>query len=279
MPRKNARAWETPPPAKKSGSMIRSVRNAAITGAILLLIAYATGLAVGRTDGFRAIVAERLSRELGMPVRIDRVSVSPGYSLTLREVASDDAPRPGQAGLRAQRVEIQWRWSDLWRRGRVGIDRIDVAKPVVVFARAADGGWKPESLAPLAEQLARHMQIATSSEPVSEPARADAAPDAGARSATNAAAKFDWRGMETAISVQRGEISWWLDATVPQASVEGISLHATPIAVPGRRMTHMLLRVQRASTLQGPAFRDLTVELLEAGDQQILLRFTADRQP
>jgi hypothetical protein len=279
MPSKKVKAWEAPPPARKSGSIFRSARNAAITAAILLLIAYVTGLAVGRTDGFRAIVAERLSREVSMPVRIDRVSLSAGYNLTLREVASDNAPRPGQAGLRAQRVDIKWRWSDLWHKGRIGIERINVVHPIVAFARNADGKWEPEPLAPLAEQVARYMQIEPPNKPSSEQPRTDSAPDAGARSTTNAVAKFNWRGLETAISVQRGEISWWLDATVPQASAEGITVHATPITVPGRRMTHLLLRVQRASTLQGPGFRDLTVELLEAGDQDILLRFTADRQP
>ncbi len=279
MPRKRARAWEQEtPPAKKTGAL-RSLRNALVTALILLLIAYITGLAIGRTDGFRSIVADRLSRTLGMPVKLDRVSLSPTFNMTLRELETEGASLPGRAGLRVQRIGIEWRWRDLLRRGRVGIDRLNVEKPVVVFARGDDGAWIPEPLAPLADFLARHLQVAQPAEPPRAPSSANApASDSAARKTTTAGARFDLKGLDTAVSVRRGEMSWWFDANIPQASIEGITLHATPLSVPGRQMTHVLVNVKRASSLNGPAFRELTLELLEAGDQQILLRFTADHQ-
>lgn len=276
MPRKRARAWEEPPP-KKGGNPLRAAWGAFVTVLVLVLIAYVTGFFIGRTEGFRAIVTGRLEKLLGAPVKIDRVSVDMVYNLTLTGLEAEGGRRAGMPSLKVAKVRIAWRWGDLVRRGSVGVARIELEKPAVVFERVEDGRWAPEPLAPLADFVARQMRFNLPSASPAEATPSSAESETGKKGVRGL--EFDITGLETAIAIRRGEISWWVDTAAPYASVEGISLDATPLAVPGRRLTHYLLAVKRASSRDGPAFRDLTVELLDVGDQQILLRFIADHQP
>lgn len=272
MPRKRANAWEGPPPQKRSNPL-RAAWGACVTILVLLLIAYVTGLFIGRTDGFRAIVAGRLENALGMPVKIDRVSLDAVYTMTLTGLETEGERRTGNPGLRVGSARLEWRWSDVLKRGKVGISRIELEKPTVAFGRDDAGGWTPKPVAPLADFVARQLQFTFPSPPEARPAPPST--DAGRPSRP---VEIDLKGIDTAIVIRRGEVSWWLDASAPHASVEGISLDVTPLSVPGRVLAHYLLTVKRAASKDGPAFRDLTVELLDVGDQQIVLRFAADHQ-
>lgn len=275
MPRKRAKAWEEPPPKKRSNPL-RAAWGAFVTVLVLLVIAYVTGLFIGRTDGFRAIVAGRLEKALGAPVKIDRVSLDAAYNMTLTGVETDTERRAGIPGLRVGRVRLEWRWGDLMRRGKVGISRIELEKPTLAVGRDDAGRWTPKPVAPLSDFVARQLQFTFPAPSQSTDVAPAATPSESDKPASTPG--FDLKGLDTAIVIRRGEVSWWLDSSAPHASVEGISLDATPLPVPGRLITHYLLTVKRAASKDGPAFRDLTVELLDVGDQQIVLRFAADHQ-
>lgn len=279
MPRKRARAWEEPPQRKQPNPLRRAWR-ACCTILILLGLLYIAGLAIGRTEGFRALVAQRLEKLLGMPVKIDRTALNARYGLTLKGVVTEGTRRANSPGLRAQRVSIDWRWCDVFRRGKPGIARVELDKPVIIFAQEEDGTWAPKPLAPLSVFLAKQLQFSLPMRGENRPPRTDsmlAVEVQGPRAATDPAAlEAVLSGLKTEISITRGELAWWTEQPVPVASVEGVSLQATPVALPDRALTHYLLKVTRAASVNGPGIRDLIVELLDTGDQQVVLRFQGE---
>lgn len=281
MPRKYAKGGDGPPPRGGGGgkSRIRTLWRGFQTLVIVAFVLYAAGLVIGRTEGFRSLVAQRLEKILGMPVKIGGVSLDLKYGLKLRDVVTEGTRRPSSPGLRAQRVEIEWRWSDLWHRGRIGIARLELDRPVVVFEEQEEGGWAPAPLAPFAEFLLRQLQFsvptrkrAADKTPLPVPETTEERPAREKNGLTT-----ELTGLDMAIVFKRGEVVWWTgDAAVPAASIEGASLNATPLHLPDRELTHYLLKVDRAASANGPGMRDLVIELLDTSDQQVILRFLGE---
>lgn len=266
-------------------SILRTILRAIATATVLLAIAYVAGLMIGRTDGFRSIVAERLGELLGQAVKVERVSLGLSYALTVEGIVTEGTRRLNSPGIRIGRLRAAPRWSDLWRRGRLGLAQLEIEKAVLVFERDEEGRWAPEALAGYAELLAKQLNF--SFPPPETVSAAPAAPrDVSGeqsrnrrRSARPLLAAPDPAMPAPRIVVRRGEIAWWLDNSVPFASVEGLSASMTPLEAPGRRMIHYRVDVKRAASRGGQALRDASLELLDIGDQRLVLRFTAEHFP
>ncbi len=282
MARKRARASEAARAPERGRSAFRRAWSVIRTSAIILVIVYVTGFFVGRTDGFASIVAQRIEKELGMPVRIGGMKVTPAYGFKIRDLVSEGTRRESSPGIRAAQISIEWRWSDLWRRGRVGIARVELDKPVVVFEEQEGGGWAPAPLADFGDFLLKQMQFSVptrgGAEKSASAAGGDEAPKEG-RNRAKYGLTADLSKLKMAVSVRRGNVTWWNGSAAPAASIEGVSLHATPLQLPGRELTHYLLTVERASSTGGPGMRDLTIELLDMADQQVVLRFLGEHLP
>ncbi len=279
MSRKRARASGEAPSRGEKRSWVRSVWVGIRTLLIVGVILYITGLFVGRTDGFASLVAQRVENVLGMPVRIGSTKLTAAYGLKIRDLVSEGTRRESSPGIRASRVSIEWRWSDLWRRGRVGIAHLELEKPVVVFAEQEKGGWAPAPLADVGEFLLKQMQFSL---PVRGQTRADAAPAAekaetqGKRNREKYELTAGLTKLDMTVSIRRGDVVWWTGGGAPAASIEGVDLFVTPLHLPGRELTHYLLKVDRAASTAGPGMRDLTIELLDMADQQVVLRFLGE---
>lgn len=259
---------------------IRTLWRAARTLLILLLILYIVGLVASRTDGFRSIIAQRLEKIVGMPVKVDRASLAMNYALTLRGVATEGEPRVGVAGVRARQVDVEWRWSNLWRHGRLGIARLKIDRPEIAFAEREDGTWSPSRLAQGGEFILRQLNVSLPGKKavsVSDATEAEKLPVSSPDKSALAAVGI---GLDANVSFKRGEVVWWARGSdAPLASIEGASLSVTPVHLPGREITHYLLTVDRAASAGGPGVSGLVAELLDMGDQQIVLRFLAEHTP
>lgn len=281
MPTKQAKSDATTSSRGRGSNPFRAVRRTLTTLMVFAILIYIVGLVVGRTDGFRSIVAQRLEKIIGMPVKIDRVRLAPNYALTLTEVAAESGQRGGAPGVRARQVDIEWRWRDLWRHGRLGIARLQIDKPAVAFAESADGTWEPARLAPAGEFLLRQLNVTLpakkatgTSAPSPTPAEKPSVPP------EKAALVASVIGLDADVSFKRGEVVWWAQGNdAPMASIEGASLSVSPLHLPGREMTHYLLNVDRAASANGPGMSGLVAEFLDLGDQQIVLRFLAEHTP
>jgi hypothetical protein len=283
MTRKRVKAWREEEPRRSSWSHLRTLVRAAKTLLVIGMILYGAALVAARTDGFRDVVASRLERHLGMPVKIDGVSANARFDLTLRGVVTEGTRHKNSPGIRAHRVKLAWNWALLFRQGRPGLRHLDLERCVITFARDDQQNWQPADLAPLSEFLAKWLQLDlgkpvaavpdTAAAPEREPAAATEGPRP-AEAAGRAAARALQDG-RMSVALRRSEVTWWGEGEVPLAAVEGVSLTATPVQLPNRSLTHYHLKLERASAAQGLSVSDLTLELLDTGDQQLVLVFDA----
>lgn len=275
MARKRVKTWredDTPP----RRSPWRTAWRAGKTLLVLAVIAYVALVIAGQTDGFRDLVRHRLERQLGQAVKVEGASLSLRLDLTLRGVVSEGTKRKNSPGLRIQRAFIGWDWSQVFRRGRPGVRVLDLERCEVVFGRAEDGSWQPARMAPLSAFLSKWLELDLGS--AAAPAVAGVPAAESATTPRSAALAFQQAG--TRVILRGGQITWWVDESdVPFAAVEGVRLQATPVTVPGRHMTHYALSVERAASATGARVSDLKLEVLDAGDQQVILGLTGEHVP
>jgi hypothetical protein len=81
---------------------------------VLLIVLAVTGWFVARSDGFRNLVAERLEKELGLPVKVMDCYIGWPYELVLRGVGTAD-----DASFRMDIREV--RVGRAWRNWRVAV--------------------------------------------------------------------------------------------------------------------------------------------------------------
>lgn len=289
MARKKVKAWrEEEPPRRTAWSRIRSAYRLARTLVVIGAILYGAALVASRTDGFRDLVAARLERHLGMPVKVESVAANARFDLTLQGIVTEGTRHKNSPGLRAHRVTLAWSWRDVLRRGGPGLRLLDLDRCVITFARDEQGVWQPADMAPLSEFLAKWLQLDLGTKPPenvtgptggeAEP-REDGAPAAGKPTvaATGVSTARALRDARLSIVLRRSEVTWWGDGDVPLAAVEGVNLAATPVRLPNRTMTHYHLKLDHAAGAQGLSVSDMTLELLDTGDQQLVLVFDAGR--
>lgn len=272
MARKRVKAWREEAPKRSTFAGIRLAWRILRTAVAVAAILYVAGLFAARTEGFRDIVARRLEARLGLPVSIGSVSADWRYDLTLRSVATEGTREKQEAGVRAQRVRLGWSLADWFGGGGVGLREIDLDRCVITFARGEGGSWQPEQLAPLSDFLAKwlHVDLGAGGGQAADGV-APTAPKAPAREATRALQEARLR-----VALRRCEVTWWTGGEVPLAALEGVTLTATPVRLPNRSMTHYHLKLARAASAAGMAASNLTLELLDTGDQQIVLVLQAD---
>jgi hypothetical protein len=291
MPRKKVKAWrEDEAPRRTPWSHVRTTYRAVRTTLVVLVILYVAALAATRTDGFRDVVASRLEQHFGLPVKIESVAASPRFDLTLRGLVTEGTRQKNSPGLRAHQVVLGWAWGDLWRHGRVGLRRLELERCVITFARDDQQAWQPADLVPLSEFLAKWLQldlgpaasasnaatVAVAERPAGtpEPDALEPEVEKPAAAAGRAAARALQDG-HLSVALRRSEITWWGDGDVPLAAVEGVSLTATPVRLPNRTLTHYHLKLEHAAGAKGLSVSDMTLEVLDTGDQQLVLVFDA----
>ncbi len=247
MARGRSSRWEEESPAEARPGPARRLRAAVATAAIILTVLYAAALVAGRTDGFRALLVPRLERALGFAVQVDRVSLDFRFGLTLRDVRAARLDPMRGAAFTAERIEVVWRWSDALTRGRPGIARLEIVRPAVKYNRESGGAWGPAALADAGSFVAGRLQLGVDPDPV----------------AASRALQERLVAGRTALVVRKADLSWWRGEAMPFASAEGVTLLATPIALPGRTILHVLLSVSRAISAGGAAREQAVLETLD----------------
>lgn len=245
----------------------------------LLAILYGAAQAMARTAGFRDLLSERLEARFGLPVKIESSAVNWRFDLTLQNLVTEGARRPDSPGLRAQRIHLAWSWDRWWRNG-VGLRALELDRCVMVLVRQEDGMWAPREFQGLSDVLGPWLEFDL--KPATGVAKA-ASSEAGSQSEERPADpvvawadRFKASGLRVALT--RGDIQWWDGGDVPRASVQGVGLWLTPVAVPGRTVQHLKLTVQEALARTGDRVRNLRVEVLDVGSQQVVLGLEAERQ-
>lgn len=273
------RKWEeddVPPVQPGFWARLRYVVGIALT---LLAILYGTAQILVRTAGFRDLLAEYLEERFGVPVKIEGSSTNWRFDLTLRHLVTEGTKRPDSPGLRAQRIHLAWSFEEWWRRG-IGIRALELDRCVVVLAQQPDATWAPREFQGLSDLLGPWLEFdlkpaAGAVKPGEDhpPSEPETRPSDRMRAWADRV-----KDAKLSLALTRSEIQWWDGGDGPRARVDGVGLWLTPVRVPGRSLQHIKLSVQEAVARTGDRVRNLQVEVLDVGSQQVILALDAERQ-
>ncbi|HMP97081.1 MAG TPA: hypothetical protein PKA51_09185 [Kiritimatiellia bacterium] len=226
-----------------------------VTVFLLVVIVYVTALLIGRTDGFRELVRQRMEKILGLPITIESMQISPWLELRLvglREAGVTNRPPAlvvGSASVRADGLAIL--------RGRpFPVRSVELSDAVLRFSPRGAGRWTP--FPELAETLLPWLQV----------------------TATDAAAETisptEWlrrHGMR--ISAENVRLVWLSgggEADLPVALADGIAFSTARVRPFDEPVLWCRLAVAHAQTGGEEWLRDLDLEFLRLPDQDVILR-------
>ena len=73
-------------------------------------------------------------------------------------------------------------------------------------------------------------------------------------------------------------LKWMIGPTVEVASADGLWIDVAPLQVPDRKFRYYRLKLNTARAPDGTTIRNVDLELIDTGDQQVVLGLKADRQ-
>lgn len=239
---------------------------------VLSIIAYGAVRAMTFTAGFKSLIEEQVLARFDLPVTIGKVRSNWSCDLEFSDVATTNVSDVATGGIRAQRIDLEWSLADLLRGRPWDLRRIGVAGCTITFV-ARDGAWDPAALAPLSSWLAKWLEVGL-------PAPSNTVPVATTNSnvkATAEAARVD-RWSNTVFSVRDMTLKWMIGATGEVSSAEGVWVDVAPLQVPDRKFRYYHLKLNVARSPDGSTIRNVDLELLDTGDQQVVLGLKAERQ-
>ena len=269
------RVDEAPPPPPHRFSLIGFVK----TTLAVLAVAYVAAYLASRTRGFRSYLEGFLEDRLGMPVQIGGARATWQLDVVLREVESRGASQPGAAGFSAE--EAVFRWSPVrFGKRRLGSARytLEVVRGRLSFAPGESGGWEPAVFDKVRSWLEKWAGFSVPRVKEAVPAVAakpEAEGEGGAKPPVRLKPDF-WERMN--LSITEGDVVWWGRDGALIASAEGVELQVTPVRLPKRRMVHYLLTAETAQPAPGRSVQNLTLELLRAGSNEIVLAYAGEWQ-
>jgi hypothetical protein len=197
---------------------------------VLLLVMGVTGWFVGRSDGFRQMVAERLSDRMGLEVKIGNSYIGWPYVLVLRDV---EGSHPEAGGLRIREIRIGrrlTRWSMRLRGGEISF-------------RAEAPGHGSATWPTVLSRLS-------------------ALRDAGALDIMRASAD-----LQSVWTLQWEDLDFiWLGPdAVPEGSIRGSQFRMNPVRIPSGRLMYYRLSFSSPADQAMGSVRDLEWEWLSRG--------------
>ena len=260
--------------AERREGFFRRSRRAIRTIFVVLCILYVAVLIAARTAGFRDLVAERLERRLGMPIRIKTSHVNWRFDTTLGGFATESSKKSNEGSVRAKQVRLAWSVAGVLGGKGPALRSVELDDAAIVFAAKPGEAWAPAALAPLGDFLAKWLEL-----DIDHPAAGGAGGKKDSEEAEEVAAAPDVEPPNVdkiSVRMTGGRISW-RESDKDVASVDGIELTSTPVELPNRRLIHRNLRVAHVANRAGPSMRNLHLEILETGDQRLVLVFNVER--
>ncbi|MCX6995824.1 MAG: hypothetical protein NTV49_01750 [Kiritimatiellaeota bacterium] len=247
------------------------------TSLAIVLILYVGVWLLGFTAGFRSYLEDDLQSRLDLPVKIRKARLTPALNIVVEGLATAGSGRKGQPGVAIQKCFLEWSVVDGGRWHLPRLRHIQVEGGTLAFAPAEQGGWAPAGLAPFSALIAEWggFKLPAPAAPV-KPAGADQTMEkAAAAQPVNVLEKL----RQCSLSISDGRITWWSEAGRELASAETIRLAVTPLALPNRLMTHILLTLDEASLADGRRVQNFRFECLDLRSQRLILELKADWSP
>lgn len=245
-----------------------------LTVAIVTLILYGAALAVSRTDGFRSMVAEKVSDWSGLPVDIESASLTPGLDLVLNGLRT--AEGEDGAELKISRARVEWSLVSFLTWGKSAVRAVDLQAGSIQFRPDHQGRWQPAWMhVPFVDMIeGSGHSLSNTSAAVTPTATGDSKPDGDtAAGLSTASAGAFWE--DVALRIRDGHLTWQASDDRVAASVSGLNLTVTPLFAPLRTLHHFQawmddLRVGQ-ERMQGVSLEFISVE-----DRQMVVALEAE---
>ena len=199
-----------------------------VTVLVLVLIVLVTGFFAAKTEGARRMVEDRLTKLLGVPVRVEQIRIGFPYALVSDRAASKGFEE-GEPGFRAQEVRVC--------AGIRPFCRVSILRAELRLVRNRDGMWEPTALAGLGEAVTGNV--------------------AGISGLTESLRR------RVLLRVRDSSIRWRDTGGAEVAMASGVDFKMAPVRFPGRRVLfHYDLSVRNWADSDGRKLHDLEREWL-----------------
>lgn len=180
-----------------------------ITVAVLIVILGVTLFLAVRTDGGRTMIQDWLGKKLGMTLTIRDTTMELPFVLVMEGISSKENDPLGKPLLKVQEVAVRPRWG-----GRL---EITVERATLSIVKTGETSWNPAFFSRLGDVPFRTIG-----------------------EITRVVRKL---GRDVTLHIDDSGVNWMDDAGAITAVVSGVSFDATPVDVPGRRMSHFKLSI------------------------------------
>jgi len=229
--------------------------------AALALVLYGALLVGSRTEGFRALAEQRISAELGRPIRLERLALTPGLDVVFRGLkpAPDPDDPPPEPGVRAASGRMTLDGAALLE-GEWAPRELILRDGSLVFRTDTNAVVHPVGLAAAREILERILGDGAT------PPRAAAAPSARQLREELTADRRPPRVELTGFNIE------WRDAGGGlQRALRGADLYWTPLTAPGRTLLHLQARAVEMIGHDGRRIAPFVHEELRVGRRTLIL--------
>jgi hypothetical protein len=279
MPRRKKRVDAGEPPPRGPNLLVQAYRLLE-TLLVLAVIAYVVLLLMARTDGFRDLAEKYLESLVKMPVDLKRARVDWRLNVHLDGVTAQGAASEHTPSVEAGSVEVELAIRDSLRSFHPVLERVILVDASADLSTTSTGSWEPATIVPLSAWIAKWLQMdILAYAPAGVPT--NATPAATSATGTTHSASLDqpqgWKSVE--LLVFNGRMTWWeKDSSEPLATVEGIRLDAATVDLSARTLKYYNLAIDRAATAEGVKMKNLRLEVIDSGEQQLVLTLHADRE-
>jgi len=209
------------------GGAMGRLSRLVLTLLVILAILLIAGVFAVKTDGFRDIACNHLTKKMGMDMSVTAMRIGWPYDLIAENVESagfaEDAP-----GFRCSELRVGL--------GRRSLYRICMTGAELVLAKDADARWIPSRFGRLGEISAGNiLELSRISETMRK---------------------------RVALVIEEGSVVWLSGEPATRAAGKGVTFRVAPVDIPGRRMYHYFLSVDSAVDGNGARVRGVTREWL-----------------
>lgn len=224
---------------------------------IVCIILYIAALVIGRTQGFRHLVAERLGTLLGCPVTIEKVVIDLFLNLQISELRENHVDPSFTMG----HAEIKWRWSALFRRDDWAFSDLVLHDTRLKFSPDEKGTWQP--LPQLASALAPWVGLS----------------DFSISSPVNKMALTEWLRIKMVkLKVHNLNAVWFMNQgdEAPFTYFDGVTLECYPVKPFDENALWLRMQVRSARIGEESWPQGLAMEWIRLGGQDIILSISSN---
>jgi len=244
------------PASAGHSSILQSISRFWLSILVIGLLLYAALLAIGRTDGFRDLVEQKVEGMTGLNVKIERAHIGFDLHVRIRNLKGSLSITNEVVALEVEKLTIRPSLIELVRETPWPVSSLSAENGVLRF-HAADRGWKP--MPEIAGAIAPWMNMAPAS---------NTSGDAQSGILSTLLAK------ENRISIASSRVLFIDDARpeIPLALADGVTMESATLKPFEDRILWSRMKIHSMQNNGAEWMSDLELEWIREKDQDVILR-------